>query len=36
MKLSEMTTALGYPSAEVFPKQIKTLSKRGEEKRDTR
>ena len=35
MKLSEMTTALGYPSAEVFPKQMKLFQREGEEKRDT-
>ena len=34
-KLSEMATALGYPSAEVFPKQIELFVKEGEEKRDT-
>tara|TARA_R110000796_G_scaffold19904_4_gene59522 strand:- start:72 stop:1631 length:1560 start_codon:yes stop_codon:yes gene_type:complete len=35
LKLSEMSTALGYPSAEVFPKQIELFTKEGEEKRDT-
>ena len=35
LKLSEMATALGYPSAEVFPKQIELFVKEGEEKRDT-
>jgi hypothetical protein len=35
LKLSEIATALGYPSAEVFPKQIELFVKEGEEKRDT-
>jgi len=34
-KLSEMATALGYPKAEVFPKQIELYQREGEEKRDT-
>ena len=34
-KLSEITTALGYPSAEIFPKQVKLFQREGEEKRDT-
>ena len=35
MKLSEMATAIGFPSAEVFPKQIKLSQREGEQKRDT-
>ena len=34
-KLSEMATAIGYPKAEVFPKQIELYQREGEEKRDT-
>ena len=35
LKLSEMATAIGYPSAEVFPKQIELSQREGEQKRDT-